>query len=148
MPMLRMRGWVAAPIDEVFAFFDDPRNLTRLTPPPTRLELVRIEPSPPRAGTELEFRYGIGPVSRRWIVRILEHDPPRRFVDETLAGPVRRFHHEHRFRSSRHGTRIEDLIEFRVGPAGPVGAALDAAAGLAMRALFVYRHAMLRRILG
>jgi ligand-binding SRPBCC domain-containing protein len=148
MPMLRMRGWVAAPIDEVFAFFDDPRNLQRLTPPPARIELVRVEPDPPRRGSELEFRYGIGPVTRRWLVRLVEHDPPHRLVDETLSGPVRRFRHEHRFRAGRHGTWIEDRIEYRVGPGGPLGVAVDAGAGLAMRALLAYRHAVARRIFG
>ena len=147
MPTVHARGWVLAPIEETFAFFDDPRNLGRLTPPPGRIELVRVEPSPPQAGSELEFRYGIGPWRRTWIVRLTEHLENERIVDETLSGPMRRFHHEHRFTAGRVGTWVEDRIDYHVGPDGMVGALVDAAAGLVVRALFVYRHAAQRRLL-
>jgi ligand-binding SRPBCC domain-containing protein len=64
MPRIRSRSWVAAPIEEVFAFFDDPANLPRLMPPPVAIRLVRVDPSPPRAGSVFEFRYGLGPFQR------------------------------------------------------------------------------------
>jgi ligand-binding SRPBCC domain-containing protein len=64
MPRIRSRSWVAAPIEEVFAFFDDPANLPRLMPPPVAIRLVRVEPSPPRAGSVFELRYGLGPFQR------------------------------------------------------------------------------------
>jgi ligand-binding SRPBCC domain-containing protein len=147
MASLRSRSWVAAPIDEVFAFFDDPRNLARLMPPPVRIELVRIDPAPPRAGSVFEFAYGLGPFRRRWTVRLLERQPPERFVDETIAGPLARFHHEHHFRAGRNGTWIVDEVDYRVGPEGPVGAVLDWLAGWVMRATFVWRGGRQRRLL-
>ena len=149
MPIIHSRAWVAAPIEEVFAFFDDPANLPRLMPPPASIRLVRVEPAPPRPGSVFEFRYGIGPVERRWTVRLVERVVNERFVDETLSGPMARFHHSHTFSSGRRGrgTWIEDRIDFHVGPDGALGAVLDAFAGLVVRLTFVWRHAMQRRIL-
>lgn len=145
MPTIRSRAWVPTSIEETFAFFDDPRNLTRLTPPPGRIELVRMEPSPPQEGTELEFSYGIGPWRRRWIVRLTKRAENERIVDETLSGPVRHFHHEHNFVPARRGTWVEDRIDYHVGPCGVAGRIVDTGLGLVLRALFVYRHAAQRR---
>ena len=148
MPIIRSRGWVAAPIEEVFAFFDDPANLDRLMPPPVRIRPVRVEPLPPQAGTVIEFRYGIGPFQRSWVVRLLERVPPERIVDETVTGPMRRFHHSHTVTPARRGTWIEDRIDFHVGPDGSVGAVVDRVAGVVMRLTFVWRHLQQRRLLG
>ncbi len=148
MPTIRFRSRVRAPIDVTFAFFDDPANLARLMPPPVTIRPVRVAPLPPQAGTVIEFSYGIGPFWRSWVVRLLEHEAPHRIVDETLSGPLRRFHHSHTFRTARGGgTWVEDRVEFHVGPDGPIGALVDLVAGVAMRATFVWRDARQRRLL-
>lgn len=148
MPRLRSRFWVAAPIDEAFAFFDQPRNLARLTPPPGRVIVDRVEPDPPRVGSEFAFRYGIGPVMiGSWTVRIVEHVPGVRFRDETVAGPMRRFDHTHAFAPARRGTWVIDEIDYHVGPDGVAGVLVDALAGLVLRSVFVMRGALQRRIL-
>lgn len=150
MPVLRARGWVKAPVAEVFAFFDDPANLGRIMPPPAAIELVRVEPHPAAAGSLLEFRYGVGPWRpQTWVVRLEERIPGERFRDVTLSGPMARFNHVHRFRAARsgRGTWVEDEIDFHVGPDGGLGRALDAAAGVVMRLAFVWRHARARRLI-
>lgn len=148
MPVIRYRGWVAAAIDEVFTFFDDPGNLSRLMPPPVAIRLVSVEPAPPRPGSIFEFRYGLGPFQRTWVVRLVERVPPERIVDETLSGPMRTFHHSHSFTPAHGGgTWVEDRIEYHVGSDGVVGTAVDFIAGIVMRLTFVWRHAMQRRLL-
>lgn len=145
MPTFRARGWVDAPIGEVFAFFDDPENLGRLTPPPAGVRLVAVTPAPPRTGSILEFRYGIGPwLPLRWRVRLVERVPLERFRDETLSGPMAQFEHVHAFRAGRRGTWVLDEVRFHVGPEGALGSVADRLAGWTMRGLFVYRHAMTR----
>jgi len=148
MPNLRIRSWVSAPVDEVFAFYDDPVNLGRLMPPPVRFRLVRVDPAPPQPGSIFEFRYGLGPIQRTWIVRLTDRVENERFVDETLSGPMARFQHSHTFTPGRRGTWIEDRIDFHVGPDGPMGVALDILAGLAMRLIFVWRGMRQRQLLG
>ncbi|HEX7225250.1 MAG TPA: SRPBCC family protein [Candidatus Limnocylindria bacterium] len=148
MPVIHSRGWVPAPIDEVFTFFDDPANLSRLMPPPVAIRLVSIEPAPPRPGSVFTFRYGLGPFQRTWTVRLVDRVPGARFADETISGPLARFIHSHSFTPSRGGgTWIEDRIDFHVGPGGVIGTVVDAVAGIVMRLTFVWRHAMQRRIL-
>lgn len=56
----------------------------------------------------------------RMTSRITAHDAPRRFVDEQVAGPFRRWWHEHRFEAVPGGTRMTDTVEF-TAPAGPLG---------------------------
>jgi ligand-binding SRPBCC domain-containing protein len=148
MAKLRIRSWVNAPIDEVFTFYDDPVNLGRLMPPPVRFRLVRVEPAPPQRGSIFEFRYGLGPIQRPWIVRLTDRVENERFVDETLSGPMVRFQHSHTFTPGRRGTWIEDRVDFHVGPDGPIGVALDFVAGLAMRLIFVWRGMRQRQLLG
>jgi ligand-binding SRPBCC domain-containing protein len=148
MPTVRSRSWVGASPKEAFAFFDDPSNLARIMPPPVSIRPVRVEPSPPQAGTEIEFRYGIGPVTRSWLVRYVEHVPGQRIVDETLRGPLRHFRHSHTFRpASRGGTWVEDRVEYHVGPDGPLGVVVDAIAGVIMRGTFAWRSIRQRRLL-
>jgi len=147
MARARARSWVSAPVDEVFAFFDDPRNLGRLMPPPVSIRLLSIEPDPPRPGSLLTFSYGLGRARREWIVRLVEREAGRRFRDETVSGPLARFDHTHGFRAGRRGTWITDEIEFQVGPGGPLGGALDAVVGMVMRATFVWRAVRQRQLL-
>ncbi|MFI2104014.1 SRPBCC family protein [Isoptericola sp. NPDC019693] len=59
-------------------------------------------------------------VTFRMTSRISAHDAPHRFVDEQVAGPFRRWWHEHRFEPVPGGTRMTDRVEF-VAPAGPLG---------------------------
>jgi ligand-binding SRPBCC domain-containing protein len=148
MPTIRSRSWVAAPIEEVFAFYDDPVNLGSLMPPPVRFRLVRVDPAPPQRGSIFEFSYGLGPMQRPWIVRLTDRVENERFVDETLSGPMARFNHSHTFKSGRRGTWIEDQVEFHVGPGGPVGVVVDLVAGVVMRLTFVWRGVRQRQILG
>lgn len=146
--MIRSRAWVPAPIEEVFAFFDDPANLARLMPPPVTIRLVRIEPAPPRPGSIINFSYGLGPFRRAWIIRLVARVDGERFVDETLEGPMARFDHTHLFTPARGGgTWIEDWIEYHVGPDGPLGALLDGVAWVVMRLTFIWRAARQRRLL-
>ena len=123
--------WVAAPIDEVFAFYDDPSTSSRLMPPPVRIRLVRVEPAPPQPGSIFEFRYGLGPIQRTWIVRLIDRVENERFVDETLSGPMAPLPPlAHLHARPQRGTWIEDRVDFHVGPDGPVGVAVDFVAGL------------------
>ena len=148
MPIIRSRSRVAAPVHVVFAFFDDPANLSRLMPPPVRIRLVRVDPSPPQAGSLFEFRYGLGPIQRSWLIRLVERVENEGFVDDTISGPMRRFHHSHTFTPARRGgTWIEDRIDYHVGPDGPFGAVLDVIAGSVMRLTFIWRQARQRRLL-
>lgn len=52
--------------------------------------------------------------------KVTESERPRRFVDEQVRGPFRRFHHEHLFERVDGSTTMTDRIRFDA-PVGPVG---------------------------
>ncbi|MDE3187644.1 MAG: hypothetical protein KGM96_09005 [Acidobacteriota bacterium] len=113
--------WVPFPVEQVFAFFADPRNLPGLMPPElqTRIDEARLQPAPapPEAmrpgGSSGVDASGVGseilisfrplpwlPLRVRWRARIIEFDWGSHFKDEQVQGPFAVFRH-------RHGTLAE-----------------------------------------
>lgn len=52
--------------------------------------------------------------------QVTEHEAPRRFVDEQVSGPFRRWWHEHTFVEDAGGTDMTDTVEF-LAPLGALG---------------------------
>lgn len=109
-----------APLDEVFRYFEDPRNLAGITPSWLRFEVVRFTDPRVREGSEIEYHIRWLGVRIPWVSRITRWDPPREFVDEQLRGPYRRWHHTHSFEPRQDGVAMTDVIEYEM-PAGPAG---------------------------
>ena len=117
---LRSFQVVARPREEVFAFFSEPRNLARLTPPSMRFEFLSDDF---RMREGLDLRYRLRPllgVPIQWHTRITAYDPPFAFEDLQVAGPYARWHHRHTFHEVEGGTRIDDAIEYEL-PLGRLG---------------------------
>lgn len=70
-------------------------------------------------------------VRQRFVARIIEVTPPRRFVDEMVSGAFRRLRHEHEFVMHAEGTLTRDILEWE-SPLGFIGRIADA--------LFVRKH--------
>jgi ligand-binding SRPBCC domain-containing protein len=80
-------------------------------------------------------------VTWRMTSRIVEFDPPRRFVDEMVRGPFTAFRHEHSFEPHGSGTRMIDVIAFRT----PVRLLVERPMGLYLRRLMTTRNAAIRQ---
>jgi ligand-binding SRPBCC domain-containing protein len=86
-------------------------------------------------------------LGRWWTLtsRITVVDKPTRFVDEQVAGPFRRFHHEHRFEPTPSGTRMTDRWQHE-SPFGILGRVVDRLVLTGhMRRLLVHRNTELKR---
>lgn len=118
--VLERQQWVPQPVDQVFPFFSDEKNLEALTPPWLNFHVVGKSSESVEAGTTIDYRLKIRGVPVRWRSQIEAWKPGVRFVDRQLRGPYAFWHHDHAFESVRGGTLLSDKIHFRV-PGGTVG---------------------------
>ena len=112
---------IARPPEEVFAFFSDAHNLEAITPAWLRFRIVtpgRIEMA---AGALIEYRLRLHGLPIRWLTRIEEWEPGRRFVDVQVRGPYALWHHTHEFEPDGDGaTVVRDRVSYAL-PLGPLG---------------------------
>jgi ligand-binding SRPBCC domain-containing protein len=131
------------PIDEVFAFFADARNLQTLTPPWLRFEILTPGSIEMARGMQIDYRLRLHGLPLRWTSKITAWETPRRFVDEQIRGPYRVWIHEHTFVEGRGGTVVRDDVRYAV----PGGALVDRLfVRPDLRRIFDYRHSRLREI--
>jgi ligand-binding SRPBCC domain-containing protein len=145
---LDTRVWLARPRPQVFAFFADPGNLARVSPPALRLRLL-TPCTTLHAGAVLDFRAAwLGLLPLRWRTYVREYDPPYRFVDVQVRGPWARWEHRHLFLDEDGGTCVEDRVTYRL-PLGPLGRGLHAAlVHRQLRQAWAFRQARLVELFG
>ena len=124
-------------LEKVFAFHDNPLNLTKVLPPYLRVDIIEA-PSQLSDGALLQCVIHIGPLRFDWKNEIAEYAPPRRFVDVQREGPFGRYVHTHVFQPEAGVTRITDIIEYEL-PLGPL-AELASRIGFASRMKDVLEH--------
>lgn len=111
---LEAKLWLPRPIDEVFAFFADARNLDAITPDWLRFRILTPLPVIMRRGLLLDYRLRVRGIPMRWRSEITAWHPPHRFVDEQRKGPYRRWVHEHLFHAEDGGTEVIDRVDYAV----------------------------------
>jgi len=120
--VLRASQVVPAGLEACWAFFSDPANLRKLTPPALDLSLC-AEP-PPHIYPGLVIQYTVRPlfgVPVTWLTEITHVRPLEYFADEQRAGPYALWHHEHFFTALDGGrTEVRDLVHYAL-PFGRLG---------------------------
>ena len=117
---LRRRQWIPRPIDEVFVFFSDARNLEEITPSWLGFRILTAGPIRIAGGTRIRYRLRLHGIPVGWETEIREWNPPNRFVDVQLRGPYQLWHHTHRFEPKDGGTLMTDIVRYRL-PLGIIG---------------------------
>jgi ligand-binding SRPBCC domain-containing protein len=160
--------WLPVPVDQVFAFFCQPKNLPPLMPKwqRARIDALSLVP-PPAPGVGLAVSGAAGknsritlsfrplpfsPLRMRWLALIDEFEWNRRFCDLQLTGPFRYWRHCHAVqaeeRDGRQGTLVTDDVEYKL-PVGPLDPAVNDLGGRAQLAtLFRFRQQELRKLFG
>lgn len=118
--VLMREQWLAASLDEVFAFFSDAANLEAITPPWLGFHIVTPRPIDMRRGAKIEYRIDWHFLPLRWHTEIVDWTPPHGFVDVQTRGPYKLWHHTHRFEARDGGTQMCDTVEYAL-PLGPLG---------------------------
>ena len=146
MPAFRTRQWVPRPVDEVFAFFSEARNLERITPPFLRFSLSDSGAIPMREGTLIDYRLRLHGIPLQWRSLIEAWEPGQRFVDTQVRGPFRRWWHEHRFVAAPGGTWVEDHVQFEL-PFGRLGQLLGGwLVARDVKRIFAHRHQTIEQL--
>lgn len=117
--------WIPKPVEEVFSFFSDEKNLETITPPWLNFHVLGKSTPEITQKTEIDYRLKIHGVPVHWRSRIVNWDKNRTFTDIQIKGPYSRWEHTHRFIPMKGGTYIEDRIIYRT----PGGAALQPVIG-------------------
>ncbi|MGI8748977.1 MAG: SRPBCC family protein [Thermoleophilaceae bacterium] len=108
------------PVEQVFPFFAEARNLERITPPLLGFEVVDQGPIEMRVGTLIQYRLRLHGLGVDWLTRVDEWEPGVRFVDQQLLGPYRLWHHTHTFEARGGGTLMRDTVRYAM-PLWPFG---------------------------
>lgn len=137
--VLRRSQWLPRPRAEVFAFFQTPENLARLTPPWLGFEVLTPGPLELRAGARFEYRVRPLGFPQRWTTLIESCDAPHGFVDTQIKGPYKSWRHEHRFEDENGGTRVIDEVRYEL-PFAPFGELAARDVSRRLDAIFAYRE--------
>jgi len=129
---------VRAPLDDVFAFFSDGRNLARLTPPDMHLR-TPPEPVPMRKGTTIDYTMRVRGFGLKWRALIVDWRPGVRFVDVQLRGPYLWWRHTHEFERKDSGVVVRDRIDYAL-PFAPLSNIALPAVRRDIEKAFAYRR--------
>ena len=135
---------------EVYAFHEDPRNITKISPPSLKVERVECK-VPASVGDEFLLRIRQFGLPLEWIGFWEEAAPNERLVDGAKQSPFHHWRHHHLFEADvadinggtnggTNGTIMTDRVEYAL-PFGVVGLLLDLTVmRLVFTAMFIARH--------
>lgn len=143
---LRREQWIPRPIEDVFDFFADARNLEEITPPWLGFRILAMNSGFISKGTEIRYRLRWHGVPIHWKTEIRLWDSPYRFVDVQRSGPYKLWHHTHSFEAHEGGTRMIDVVRYRL-PFGLLGRVVHAwKVREDVRRIFDYRQQRIREL--
>ena len=135
---------IPAALDEVFAFFSRPENLAVLTPPSLGFTILDRPAGPLQKGSRIVYRIRVAGVPLKWVTNISAWEPGRSFIDEQIAGPYRKWVHNHTFTAKGSSVEMLDRVEYEL----PFGLFGRLAAGWfvrrQLRGIFAYREERVR----
>lgn len=146
MATLERESFIPAPRDEVFAFFEDPRNLKRITPKWMNFTIDEMDEPPVRSGFQIRYTIRWLMLPMRWKTTIIDWKGPDQFVDVQTKGPYRSWRHEHSFEEVEGGTIMRDRVQYELpfGILGTIAHRLIVARQL--KHIFDYRARRIRKI--
>ncbi len=112
--------WLNHPIEEVFEFFADEKNLEEITPKELEFNIVKMSTAKIGKGTIIDYKLKIHGVPAKWKTLIAKWNPPFVFVDNQEKGPYSKWHHTHAFAEVKGGTLMDDQVIYRL-PFGCLG---------------------------
>jgi hypothetical protein len=140
--------WIPKPVEQVFPYFREARNLETLMPSSLDVKILKQSSEKLAPGTLIDYSLTFHGVPLVWQARIESWEENRGFRDSQLKGPYRKWVHTHRFEPFQGGTLMRDEIRFRL----PGGVLANKTVGIKVRkdiaGIFAHRKKMIREIFG
>jgi len=136
---LHRRTWLPVETSKAFAFFCDPHNLQKITPPELDFSIGSEPVGPMGPDVEIAYRMRLWGVPIRWRSRILDWVEGREFVDTALVSPYRHWHHRHILIPEVTGTTMLDLVDYEL-PFWPIGELAHGIVRRQLERIFDYRE--------
>lgn len=108
-------------LDEAWEFFQNPSNLSTITPDYMGFDILSEVPSAMYSG--LFIHYKVSPlfgIKMNWTTEITHVTEKKFFVDEQRIGPYKIWHHEHHFKEIDGGVEMLDRVSYAL-PFGILG---------------------------
>lgn len=112
--------FIPQPIEKVFIFFSEAKNLEVITPEFLHFNIENISTEKIDLGTLIQYKLKIHGVPIKWKTLIEDWQPPYQFVDTQLSGPYKKWHHTHIFKKVEGGTLMTDRVVYQL-PVGYLG---------------------------
>lgn len=117
---------IPAPLQKIWEYFCDPKNLNAITPPDMNFEILQGADVKMYVGQLIEYRVEfVRGIRSRWLTEIAHVRAGEYFVDEQRVGPYRFWYHEHGFQQVSTGTKMTDRVTYVI-PFGFLGDLLNA----------------------
>ncbi len=134
---------VPRPLEEVFPFFANARNLERITPPGMGFQITSAQPLEMRRNLMIDYRLRIAGIPLHWRSQISEWNPPHSFVDVQIKGPYAEWVHRHEFLAEGNHTVMRDIVRYSL-PFGVLGSLALPLVKKQLRDIFDFRESAIR----
>ncbi|GJL77870.1 MAG: hypothetical protein NPINA01_08590 [Nitrospinaceae bacterium] len=116
LPFLQfqMEQWTPQPVQTIFDFFSDSKNLELLTPEYLHFKILRQSTEKIEEGTLLDYKLKLHGIPFRWQSKITNWNPMACFSDHQTKGPYSLWEHTHEFEEKNGGTLIRDKVNYKV----------------------------------
>ena len=117
---LKFKQVINSSLDDVFSFFSNPENLSKITPEKLGFNILTPTPIKMKEGQLIDYSIKLLGKKIRWRTMITEYIPKVKFVDQQLKGPYSMWHHTHEFKDVDGKVEMTDEIYY-VMPFGLLG---------------------------
>jgi ligand-binding SRPBCC domain-containing protein len=149
MYRLQTAVWLPLSLEEAWDFFSSPANLSKITPPEMRFEILEGAGQKTYAGQII--RYKVRPllgIPIGWTTEITHCVDHQYFVDEQRFGPYKFWHHQHHFVEKDGGVLMTDDLHYALY-GGPFAGLINAlVVGGRVKEIFAYREGKLKELFG
>lgn len=107
---------IPKPVEEVWNFFSNPRNLPLITPEYMNFR-VTSETTNAHIYAGQIITYKVSPllgIPLFWMTEITQVAEQRMFIDEQKEGPYKLWHHQHHFVEQADGTMMTDIVHYQL----------------------------------